>query len=42
VQYGGARIVTKDGVKAVVDSGYVRREDVCTGAYAARCTAAGI
>jgi D-xylose transport system substrate-binding protein len=42
VQYGGARIVRRSNVKDVIDSGYVRREDVCTGVYAARCTAAGI
>lgn len=42
VQYSGAQIVTRDDVKAVIDSGYVRRGDVCSGAYAARCAAAGI
>jgi D-xylose transport system substrate-binding protein len=34
--------ITKDNVKAVVDDGYVTKADLCTGDYAAKCTAAGI
>ena len=34
--------ITKDNVKDVVDDGYVTKADLCTGAYAAKCTAAGI
>jgi D-xylose transport system substrate-binding protein len=34
--------ITKANVKAVVDDGYVTKADLCTAAYAAACTAAGI
>jgi D-xylose transport system substrate-binding protein len=34
--------VTKENVKVVVDDGYVTKEQLCTGAYAAMCKAAGI
>jgi D-xylose transport system substrate-binding protein len=34
--------ITKDNVKAVVDDGYVTKADLCTAAFAAACTAAGI
>jgi D-xylose transport system substrate-binding protein len=34
--------VTKANVKAVVDDGYVTREQLCAGAYAAMCKTAGI
>ena len=34
--------IYKDNVKAVVDDGYVTKADLCTGDYAAKCTAAGI
>jgi D-xylose transport system substrate-binding protein len=34
--------ITKENVKAVVDDGFVTKEELCTGAYAAMCTAAGI
>ncbi|HKT05662.1 MAG TPA: substrate-binding domain-containing protein [Rugosimonospora sp.] len=34
--------IYKDNVKDVVADGYVTKTDLCTGAYAAKCTAAGI
>ncbi|MQY02873.1 sugar ABC transporter substrate-binding protein [Actinomadura macrotermitis] len=34
--------VFKDGVKQVVDDGFVKKDDLCKGAYAAKCSAAGI
>ena len=34
--------ITKANVKAVVDDGFVTKAELCTGAYAAACTAAGI
>ncbi|NJC72355.1 sugar ABC transporter substrate-binding protein [Planosporangium thailandense] len=34
--------ITKDNVKDVVDDGYVSAADLCTGDFAAKCTAAGI
>jgi D-xylose transport system substrate-binding protein len=34
--------VFKDNVKQVVDDGFVKKEELCTGAYAAKCKAAGI
>jgi D-xylose transport system substrate-binding protein len=34
--------ITKANVKAVVDDGFVTKADLCTAAYAAACTAAGI
>jgi D-xylose transport system substrate-binding protein len=34
--------IYKDNVKAVVDDGYVTAADLCTAAYTAQCTAAGI
>jgi D-xylose transport system substrate-binding protein len=34
--------IFKDNVKDVVADGYVTKADLCTGAYAAKCTAAGI
>jgi D-xylose transport system substrate-binding protein len=34
--------ITKDNVKAVVADGYVTKADLCTAAFAAACTAAGI
>jgi D-xylose transport system substrate-binding protein len=34
--------VTKENVKAVVDDGYVTKEQLCTAAFAAKCAAAGI
>jgi D-xylose transport system substrate-binding protein len=34
--------ITKENVKAVVDDKYVTKEELCTGAYAAMCTQAGI
>jgi D-xylose transport system substrate-binding protein len=34
--------ITKENVKAVVDDGFVTKEELCTGAYAAMCTQAGI
>ena len=34
--------ITKANVKAVVDDGFVTKAELCTGAYAALCTAAGI
>ena len=34
--------ITKDNVKDVVADGYVTKADLCTGAFAAPCTAAGI
>ncbi|HEY0358959.1 MAG TPA: substrate-binding domain-containing protein [Mycobacteriales bacterium] len=34
--------ITKANVKAVVDDGYVTKEQLCTGSYAAKCAAAGI
>ena len=34
--------ITKDNVKQVIDDGYQKASDVCTGAYAALCPAAGI
>ncbi|MEN3304260.1 MAG: D-xylose transport system substrate-binding protein [Micromonosporaceae bacterium] len=34
--------IYKDNVKDVVADGYVTKADLCTGAYAAKCTAAGI
>jgi D-xylose transport system substrate-binding protein len=35
-------IIYKDSVKDVVADGFVTKADLCTGAYAAKCTAAGI
>lgn len=34
--------ITKENVKAVVDDGFVTKEELCAGAYAAMCTEAGI
>jgi D-xylose transport system substrate-binding protein len=34
--------ITKDNVKKVIDDGFQKASDVCTGAYAKLCTAAGI
>jgi D-xylose transport system substrate-binding protein len=34
--------IFKDNVKDVINDGYVKASDLCTGAYAAMCTAAGI
>jgi D-xylose transport system substrate-binding protein len=34
--------ITKDNVKAVVDDGYVSKQELCTPAYAAACQTAGI
>jgi D-xylose transport system substrate-binding protein len=34
--------VFKDNVKQVVTDGFVKKEDLCKGAYASKCTAAGI
>ena len=34
--------ITKANVKDVVDDGYVKVAELCTGAFAAKCTAAGI
>ena len=34
--------IYKDNVKDVVDDGFVTKAELCTGAYAAPCTAAGI
>src|SRR6266545_1198623 len=34
--------IYKDGVKDVVADGFVTKAELCTGAYAAKCTAAGI
>lgn len=34
--------VFKDNIKQVVDDGFVKKEELCKGAYAAKCTAAGI
>jgi D-xylose transport system substrate-binding protein len=34
--------ITKANVKQVIDDGYQTKEKVCTGAFAAMCTAAGI
>lgn len=42
VLYGGAQLVTRNRVKAVIAAGYASRADVCTPAYAAACRAAGI
>ncbi|HWB35424.1 MAG TPA: substrate-binding domain-containing protein [Rugosimonospora sp.] len=36
------KAIYKDNVKDVVDAGGVTKADLCTGAYAAKCTAAGI
>jgi D-xylose transport system substrate-binding protein len=36
------KAIFKDNVKDVVADGYVTKADLCTGAYAALCTAAGI
>ena len=34
--------ITKENVKVVVDDGFVTKEELCTGAFAAMCTQAGI
>lgn len=34
--------VTRDNVKTVVDDGFVSKDELCAGAYAAKCTQAGI
>jgi D-xylose transport system substrate-binding protein len=34
--------ITKDNIKVVLDDGLVKKEDVCTGKYAAMCTEAGL
>jgi D-xylose transport system substrate-binding protein len=34
--------ITKENVKTVVDDGFVTKAELCTGAFAAMCTAAGI
>ena len=34
--------ITKANVKAVVDDGFVTKAELCTAAFAAACTAAGI
>ncbi|HEU5108160.1 MAG TPA: substrate-binding domain-containing protein, partial [Micromonosporaceae bacterium] len=34
--------ITKENVKSVVDDGFVSKDELCTGAYAAMCTSAGI
>jgi D-xylose transport system substrate-binding protein len=34
--------ITKENVKAVVDDGYVTKAELCTAAFAAKCTEAGI
>ena len=34
--------ITFDSVKDVVADGYVTKEELCTGAYAAKCTEAGV
>jgi D-xylose transport system substrate-binding protein len=34
--------ITKENVKAVVDDGFVTKAELCTGAFAAKCTEAGI
>jgi D-xylose transport system substrate-binding protein len=36
------KAIFKDNVKDVVDDGFVTKDELCTGAYAAKCTAAGI
>jgi D-xylose transport system substrate-binding protein len=36
------KAIFKDNVKDVVSDGFVKASDLCTGAYAAMCTAAGI
>jgi D-xylose transport system substrate-binding protein len=42
VEYGGAQLVTRNRVKAIVATGYADRAAVCTARYAAACIAAGI
>ncbi len=34
--------ITNDNVKDVVADGYVTKAELCTGAYAAKCTEAGV
>ena len=34
--------VTKDNIKAVFGDGFLKKEDVCAGKFAALCTEAGI
>jgi len=34
--------ITKENIKAVIDDGFVTKAELCTAAYAAACTAAGI
>jgi D-xylose transport system substrate-binding protein len=34
--------ITKDNVKQVVDDGFVKKDELCKGAFAAKCKAAGI
>ena len=34
--------ITKANIKTVIDDGFVTKAELCTGAYAAACTAAGI
>jgi D-xylose transport system substrate-binding protein len=36
------KAITKENVKDVVTDGFVTKEELCTGAYAAKCTEAGI
>ena len=36
------KAITKENVKTVVDDGFVTAAELCTGAYAAMCTEAGI
>ncbi|WP_326561015.1 sugar ABC transporter substrate-binding protein [Micromonospora sp. NBC_01796] len=36
------KAIDKSNVKAVIDDGFVTKEELCTAAYAAACTAAGI
>jgi D-xylose transport system substrate-binding protein len=42
IEYGGAQLVTRSRVKAIIAAGYAQRGDVCTAQYAAACTAHGI
>jgi D-xylose transport system substrate-binding protein len=42
VAYGGARIVTADGVRDVIDDGFADRTAVCTPEYAHACATLGI
>ena len=35
-------LTSADNIKTVIDDGFVTKAELCTGAYAAACTAAGI